>query len=142
MLLQYQHVLLGYCHSPHSSKLKDFHLGSTLCFSHQHPSQACQEFPSSPYILYQESLNCSSIFLSSLLFSRYLEIHGINSLLTKFFINDQHLHQILRGRNVSEYLFLSLQYLRICLRNQLSNFYQKPLSHVCRNLHYKQLPPF
>lgn len=34
--LQYQHILLGYCHSPHpwaTSELKDSHLGSTLCVS-------------------------------------------------------------------------------------------------------------
>lgn len=120
MPLQYQHILLGYCHSSHPwaiSELKDFHLGSTLCLSHQPPSQAHKEFLSSLYIRYQESLNCSSVFLSSLGFSRYLEIPGINPLLTKCFINYQHLHQILRGKNVFEYLLLSLQYLTMCLRN-------------------------
>lgn len=51
------------------------------------------------------------------------------------------------GRNVSEYLFLSLPYLRMCLRNQLGQkilpkFSAAKLSHVYRNLHYKQLPLF
>lgn len=119
----------------------------TLCLSHQPSSQACKEFPSSLYILCQESLNCSSMVLSSPVLSRYLEIPGLNPLLTKCFINDQHLHQILMGRNVFEYLFLSLPYLRMCLRNQLGQkflpkFSAAKLSHVYRNLHYKQLPPF
>lgn len=112
------------------------------CVSHQPPSQACKEFSSSLYILYQESLSCSSMFLSSIIFPRYLEIHGMNSLLTKCFIIDQHFHQILRGGNVSEYLFLSLQYLRMCLRYQLRQKFLPNLSYVCRNLQQKQLPPF
>lgn len=42
----------------------------TLGLSHQPSSQAHKEFPRSLHILYQESLNCSSMFLPFLIFSR------------------------------------------------------------------------
>lgn len=82
LLLQYQHVPLGYSRSPQSTGyLPAEEQPRTLCCIYQPSLIQTQGISQLFFILWQESLNRSAVFLWSLTFSKYLEIPVTASLL-------------------------------------------------------------
>lgn len=82
LLLQYQHVPLGYSRSPQSTGyLPAEEQPRALCCIYQPSLIQTQGISQLFFILWQESLNRSAVFLWSLIFSKYLEIPVTASLL-------------------------------------------------------------